>query len=100
VIKRRQNEQVKLVETPDPKRDGGWYAGPPPAYVVPDTTRRRAGTYGTLTAPAVELGNSTTVLPLTEDGKMPAYGLEGGGGVVAKGPAVMGGTRRRSARGS
>jgi hypothetical protein len=27
-----------------------------------------------------------------EDAKMPAYGLEGGGGVVAKGPAVMAGT--------
>ena len=29
---------------------------------------------------------------LSEDAKMPAYGLEGGGGVVAKGPAVMAGT--------
>jgi len=63
VIKRRQNEQVKRVETPDPKGDGGWYAGSPPAYVVPDTTRRRAGTYGTLTAPAVELGNANPVAP-------------------------------------
>jgi hypothetical protein len=92
VIKRRENEQVKLVETPDPKWDSGWYAGPPPAYVVPDTTRRRAGTYGTLSAPAVELGNSKPVLPLIEDAKMLAYGLEGGGGVVAKDPAVMAGT--------
>jgi hypothetical protein len=24
VIKRRENQQVKLVETPDPKWDGGW----------------------------------------------------------------------------
>jgi len=63
VIKRRQNEQVKLVETPDPKWDGGWCARPPLAHVVPDTTRRRAGTYGTLSAPAVELGNSNTVAP-------------------------------------
>ena len=93
MIKRRQNGQVKLVETPDPKRDGGWCARPPLAHVVPNTTRRRAGTYGILSAPAVELGNSNIVLPLTEDAKMPAYGLEGGGGVVAKGPAVMGGTR-------
>ena len=87
--KRRQNEQVKLVETPDPKRDGGWYAGTPPAYVVPDTTRRRAGTYGTLAAPAMELGNSNTVLPRTEDAKMPAHGREDGGGVVTKCLAVM-----------
>jgi hypothetical protein len=93
VIKRRQNEQVKLVETPDPKWDSGGCAGSPPAHVVSDTARRRAGTYGTLAAPAVELGNSNTVLPRTEDAKMPAYGLEGGGGVVAKGPTVMGGTR-------
>ena len=63
MVKRRQNEQVKLVEAPDPKWDGGWYAGPPPAYVVPDTTRRRAGTYGTLSAPAVERGTSNTVFP-------------------------------------
>lgn len=90
--KRRQNEQVKLVETPDPKWDGGWYTGPPPVYVVPHTTRRRAGTYGTLSAPTVELGNSIPVLPLSEDAKMLAYGMEGGGGVVVKSPTVMGGT--------
>ena len=63
MIKRRQNEQVKLVETPDPKGDGGWCARPPLAHGVPDTTRRRAGTYGTLAALAVELGNSNTVSP-------------------------------------
>ena len=63
MVKRRENEQVKLVETPDPKWDGGWYAGPSPAYVVPDPTRRRASTYGILSAPAVELGNSNTVFP-------------------------------------
>ena len=63
MVKRRKNGQVKLVETPDPKRDGGWCARPPLAHVVPDTTRRRAGTYGTLAAPAVELGNSNTVSP-------------------------------------
>ena len=63
MIKRRENQQVKLVETPDPKWDGGWCARPPLAHVVPDTTRRRAGTYGTLTAPVVELGNSKPVAP-------------------------------------
>jgi len=92
VVKRRENEQVKLVETPDPKWDSGGWAGSLPAHVVPDTARRRAGTYGSRAAPAVELGNSNTVLPPAEDAKMPAYGMEGGGGVVAKGPAVMGGT--------
>ena len=92
MIKRRQNEQVKLVETPDPKWDGGWCARPPLAHVVPYTTRRRAGTYGTLAALAVELGNSKPVFLRREDAKMPAYGREGGGGVVAKGPAVMVGT--------
>ena len=63
MIKRRKNGQVKLVETPDPKGDGGWCARPPLAHVVPNTTRRRAGTYGILSAPAVELGNSTPVVP-------------------------------------
>jgi hypothetical protein len=40
----------------------------------------------------MELGNSNTVSPPREDAKMLAYGLEDGGGVVAKGLAVMGGT--------
>ena len=53
---------MKLVETPDPKGHGGWCAGSPPAHVVPDTARRRAGTYRTRLAPVVELGNSKTVL--------------------------------------
>ena len=61
--KRRKNGQVKLVEPPDPKGDSGGWAGPPPAHVVPDTARRRAGTYGTLAAPAVELGNSKPGAP-------------------------------------
>jgi hypothetical protein len=63
MLKRRENEQVKLVDTPAPKRDGGGCAGLPPAHVVPDTARRRVGTYGTLSAPALELGNSKAVLP-------------------------------------
>jgi len=63
VVKRRKNGQVKLVETPDPKWDSGGCAGPPPAHVVPDTARRRAGTYGTLSAPAGELGNSKPGAP-------------------------------------
>jgi len=63
VGKRREGEQVKRGETPDPKGEGGWSARSPLAHVVPDTTRRRAGTYGTLVAPAVELGNATPVLP-------------------------------------
>ena len=73
---------MKLVETPDPKWASGGCAGSPPAHVVPDTARRRAGTYGSRAAPAVELRNSNTVLPLTEDAKMPAYRMEGGGGVL------------------
>jgi len=63
VVKRRKNEQVKRVETPGPKGDGGWCARPPLAHVVPETTRCRAGTYGILSAPAVELGNSNPVVP-------------------------------------
>ena len=37
-------------------------------------------------------GTPSPVPPLWWGAKMPAYGLEGGGSVVAKGPAVMGGT--------
>ncbi len=57
---------------------------------IPMPTRRRAGSYGSLeTYLRAELGNSTTVSPPVEDAKMPAYGMEGGGSVVAKCLAVM-----------
>ena len=84
MLKRRQNEQVKLGETPDPKGEGGWCARPPLAHVVPNTTRRRAGTYGTLAALAVELGNSKPVAP------------PGGGRDNAS--VRVGGRRRRSSQ--
>jgi hypothetical protein len=44
-----------------------------------------------------ESRNTYAPLPARE-AKMPAWGQVGGGGVVVKGPSVMGGTRRRSAR--
>ncbi len=59
-------------------------------YMIPMSTRRRAGSYGSLeTSLRVELGNSTPVSPPEEDAKMPAYGMEGGGSVGAKCLAVM-----------
>lgn len=75
---------MKLVETPDPKGDGGWWARSPLAHGVPDPPRRRAGTYGTLSAPTVELGNSTTVSP-------PVGGRE-------KASVRAGGRRRRNSQ--
>jgi hypothetical protein len=53
------------------------------------SARRIAGSYGLLSALALELGNSHTASPTSWGAKMPARGREGGGGVVAKRWAVM-----------
>ena len=92
MLTRRQNEQVKLVETPDPKGTVVGSRGPLSSTLF-------------LTPPGVEQAptghsellrwNWGTPIPLhlrREDAKMLAYGLEDGGGVVAKGLAVMVGT--------
>ena len=80
----REAEQVKLAEIPDPKWDGAWYG-----------QARHAGTLFRMhPASSRQLrGSRYVVYPGTgellyhfasqEDAKMPAYGKEDGGSVVA-----------------
>src|SRR5687768_7929093 len=77
VVWRRQSQRVKLGETPDPKWDGGGCDGPPTGTECLLAARRKAGTYGLLEAPALELGNSHTAVP-TSVGPENARVREGG----------------------
>src|SRR6516165_7268617 len=93
------NQRGKVVDTPDPKWESGWCDGSP------------SGTRCSCYRPACRRqlrvallfrwnwGTPFSFLPQTWDANMPADGTEGGGGVGAKGPAVMAGTGRRTARG-
>jgi hypothetical protein len=80
-----------MVDTPDPKWDGGEREGCLSQAYCLQPARRKAGSYGSLESLALELGNSYTALPV-RDTKMPVCGQEDRGGVVAKCPSVMEGT--------
>ena len=91
--KRRENEQVKLVETPDPKGTVVGSRGPLSSTLFltpPGVEQAPKGHYQLL---RWNWGTPKPFDPPWWDAKMLAYGTEGGGGVVAKRLAVMARTR-------
>ena len=79
-----------MADTPGPKWEGGGQAGsslPPGLSLIRSALSRQLRV--ARTSLLTELGNSNAVAPRQWDAKMPAYGREDGGGVVAKRLAVM-----------
>src|ERR671936_858207 len=88
--KRRHRRQVQMAETPGPKWESGGHAESPlPHGLSPIRSASSRQLRVASTSLVKELGHSNTVCPRQGDEKMPAYGLEDGGSVVAQGLAVM-----------
>ncbi len=86
----REAEQVKVAETPDPKRDGAWYGQARHAGTLfrmhPASSRQLRGSRDVVCSGTGEL---LSHVAWRQDAKMPACGKEDGGSVVAECQGVM-----------
>ena len=91
-MKRRYEQRVQVVASPDPKGMVGGRTGAKPACVVPDPPGVEQAATGRYHVVHTGTGELPRRLASEGDAKMLACGREGGGGVVAKCLPVMGRT--------